>query len=41
MWENYGKTFSEYMYLKNLKSDNHIEIKGKKILIIFLKKKNK
>ena len=40
MWENYGKTFSEYMYLKRFKeNDNHIEIKGRKILDNIYKEK--
>ena len=40
MWENYGKTFSEYMYLKKFKeNDNHIEIKGRKILDNIYKEK--
>ena len=33
MWSNYGKTFTEYMFLKNfLKTSDHIKIKGEKIL---------
>ena len=33
MWNNYGKTFIEYLYLKKFKNtSSHIEIKGEKIL---------
>jgi KDO2-lipid IV(A) lauroyltransferase len=33
MWDNYGKTFIEYLYLKKFKNtSSHIEIKGEKIL---------
>ena len=33
MWSNYGKTFVEYMFLKNFRKENsHIQIKGRKIL---------
>ena len=33
MWDNYGKTFVEYIYLKKFKNINsHIEIKGEEIL---------
>ena len=33
MWANYGKTFSEYVYLKKFKNkSSHIEIKGEQIL---------
>ena len=33
MWSNYGKTFVEYIFLKEFKNDNsHIEIEGKQIL---------
>ena len=33
MWENYGKTFVEYLYLEKFrKIDSHIEIKGGEIL---------
>ena len=33
MWANYGKTFVEYLYLKQFKKTNlHIEIKGEQIL---------
>ena len=33
MWSNYGKTFVEYMFLKNFRNNNsHIDIKGKEIL---------
>ena len=32
MWSNYGKTFIEYIFLKNFKqSNNHIKIKKKKL----------
>ena len=41
MWSNYGKTFAEYLYLKNFKNMNtHIEIKGEEILDQ-IKKNNK
>ena len=33
MWSNYGKTFVEYMFLKNFKNNNlHINIEGKEVL---------
>ena len=33
MWSNYGKTFIEYIFLKNFKDNNlHIKIKGEDIL---------
>jgi KDO2-lipid IV(A) lauroyltransferase len=33
MWDNYGKTFIEYLYLKKFKNmSSHIEIKGEQIL---------
>ncbi len=33
MWSNYGKTFTEYMFLKKfLKKSDHIKIKGEEIL---------
>ena len=33
MWSNYGKTFVEYMFLKDFRKENsHIQIKGRKIL---------
>jgi len=33
MWDNYGKTFIEYLFLKKFKNSNsHINIKGDKIL---------
>jgi Kdo2-lipid IVA lauroyltransferase/acyltransferase len=33
MWENYGKTFVEYLFLKKFKNTNtHIKIKGEEIL---------
>tara|TARA_B110000902_G_C14203453_1_gene548721 strand:- start:251 stop:1126 length:876 start_codon:yes stop_codon:yes gene_type:complete len=33
MWDNYGKTFVEYLYLKKFKNTNsHINIKGEEIL---------
>ena len=33
MWANYGKTFVEYLYLKNLKIMNsHMNIQGEEIL---------
>jgi KDO2-lipid IV(A) lauroyltransferase len=33
MWENYGKTFVEYLYLRKFKNtSNHVEIKGEEIL---------
>ena len=33
MWSNYGKTFTEYMFLKKfLKTSDHIKIKGEEIL---------
>ena len=33
MWNNYGKTFIEYLYLKKFRNtSSHIEIKGEKIL---------
>ena len=39
MWTNYGKTFVEYLYLKEFKNkNNHIEIKGEKILSEIIKK---
>ena len=41
MWDNYGKTFVEYLYLKKFKTLNsHIEIKGEDILAK-IKKNNK
>ena len=41
MWENYGKTFSEYMYLKLFKKMIIILILKIKILDNIYKKKNK
>ena len=33
MWSNYGKTFIEYIFLKNFKNNNlHVKIKGEDIL---------
>jgi Kdo2-lipid IVA lauroyltransferase/acyltransferase len=33
MWNNYGKTFVEYLYLKKFRNNNnHIDIKGEEIL---------
>ena len=33
MWSNFGKTFVEYLFLKNLRNnDSHIKIKGQDIL---------
>ena len=33
MWSNYGKTFIEYVYLKNFRNNSsHINIKGEEIL---------
>ena len=40
MWKNYGKTFSEYMYLKEFRTSNfHIKIRGEEILEKILKEK--
>ena len=40
MWENYGKTFIEYVFLNIFKKkDNHIEILGKENLINILENK--
>ena len=35
MWNNYGRVFAEYMFMKNFRNDklqNNIEIVGKEIL---------
>ena len=41
MWQNYGKTFVEYLYLKRFRKENlHIEVKGEEILSQ-IKKTNK
>ena len=38
MWNNYGKTFVEYLYLKKFKNSNyHIVIKGEQILTNIIK----
>ena len=37
MWNNYGRVFAEYMFMKNFRNDklqNNIEIVGKEILKI-------
>jgi KDO2-lipid IV(A) lauroyltransferase len=34
MWENFGKTFVEYLFLKKFREDNsHVKIKGENILL--------
>ena len=40
MWKNYGKIFSEYMYLEKFRTSNyHIKIKGEEILKKIFKEK--
>ena len=41
MWENYGMTFIEYIFLNQIrKSNSHMNIEGKEILLEILREKN-